>query len=109
MNQVVSEWYGVKDIPARIVFCQDEIDEFIQEHDEVSPLLWHYVDHTRRHLNMWKRVVPCVDILVRRVNEFVMIQDVVFKDAFASTELWHAAVLRELKTGQGYWICFHKE
>jgi len=66
MNRVVSEWYGVKDIPARIVFCQDEIDEFIQEHDEVSPLLWDYVDHTRHHLNMWKRVVPCVDILVRR-------------------------------------------
>jgi hypothetical protein len=33
-----------------------KIDEFIQEHDEVSPLLWDYVDHTRRHLNMWKRL-----------------------------------------------------
>jgi hypothetical protein len=105
IRQLVSEWYGMEDMPVRIQSCAEEIADYETDHTEVPPMLWEYVNHTMRHVRMWSKVNLCVDIVV----DGRLVQDIVFKDAFPTPAAWHQAVYAYLRNATTYWVVTHED
>ena len=112
IRALVSEWYGVPEMPMRIQPREEEIEEFEAQHPEVPAMLWEYVNHTVRHVRMWARVELCVDIVVwcEDSQSHRLIQDIVFKDAYEDAKQWHQEVFEYLKSpGLRVWIVTHDD
>ena len=110
MKAVVADWYGMPEMPMRILTREEEADLFEAEHPEVPGWCWEYIKHPIRQTFMWARH-EFVDILVwcEESQSFRMVQDLCFKDAYPDVAAWHAAV-RDIVADpkQKVWICFHE-
>lgn len=110
LRATVTGWYGLVTMPMRIMSREDEIDHFEAEHIEVPVELWEYVNHPIRQVRMWAKH-DWVDIVVwnKPSQSFRMVQDVCFKDSYATEIEWHTAVLEILKDKDiSVWFCFHE-
>jgi hypothetical protein len=110
LRATVTGWYGLVTMPMRIVSREDEIDEIEREHIEIPVELWEYVNHPVRQVRMWAKH-DWVDIVVwnKSSQSFRMIQDIRFKDAYATETEWHTAVLEVLKDKEvSVWFVFHE-
>jgi hypothetical protein len=111
IRSLVSDWYGLENMPMRVQTREEEVAEYESIHTEVPPCLWGYVNHTLRHVRMWSKVELCVDIVVEDMAGVRLIQDVVFKDAFPTAAAWHQAVYAYLamNPAQRVWIVTHAD
>jgi hypothetical protein len=105
IQPVIDRWYGCV-MPCRILEKYDEIDEYEDNHPEVPPALWEFVDHTARVFRMWAN--DDADIVLQRGGQFVMIQDEYYIAAYPDVEAWHHAVLECLKSESSYYLVFHQ-
>lgn len=106
IQKLVDEWYGMH-MPCRIVQKAQEIDEFEREHPEVPPMLWEYVNHDVRVWRMWCNDV--VDVVIRRNDQFVLVQDVCYLAAYPDVTSWHKAIGELIRSEPNYWLVFHRE
>ena len=107
---LVAEWYGLDTMPVRVVTREQEIEEFEEEHPEVSPELWELVNHPVRQVRMWAKH-DWVDIVVwsKTSQSYRMVQDIRFKDAYPSETAWREAILEVLKDRtMDVWFVFHE-
>ena len=106
IRKVVDEWYGIGNMPCRVLEKKEEIEEFENNHPEVPPNLWDLVNHNVRVWRMWCNDV--VDIVLRRGNEFVLIQDVCYVADYPDVTSWHNAIGRLLRDEEEWWCVFHQ-
>lgn len=111
IRALVSEHYGVKNMPMLVVRKEDEIATYESEHSEVSPNIWAWVDHDLRLVRTWARADKCVDLVVwcDETKTYRMVQDVCFVDAFPSAEEWRKAVYTLIRTSSEVWVVEHLE
>lgn len=111
IRALVREWYGLLEMPLRIVTKEEEIEEFEAEHPEVPVCLWEYVNHTVRLVRMWAKPELCVDIVVwdETSQSHRMVQDVCFKDAYPEVLAWYQAVADLVKRSAKVWVVFHQD
>ena len=94
IRALVREWHGDASLKLRILTREEEIAQFEDDHPEVMPVIWEYVNHGRRLFRMWAKLEPCIDIVVWHPQSMShrLIQDVFPKDAYPSVEQWHAMI-----------------
>jgi len=111
IRALVSEWYGLQDMPMRIVTREDEIEQFEADHPEVPACLWEYVNHTVRIVRMWAKPELNIDIVVwdATSQSHRLVQDVCFKDAYPDVMAWYQAVAALVKATETCWIVFHED
>ena len=108
IHKLVDEWYGCH-MPCRIVSAEEEVDEFMNAHQEIPATLWEFVNHITRHIRLWRNLEHCVDIVVIENGQPRMVQDIYFCDEFATEIIQVEAVAAHLRTGVEYWLVFHQD
>ena len=94
IRQVVLDWYGLKTAEMVVMTREEEIEEFENENDYISPFLWEFVNHHARQVFRWSRdgdmefVVWCPES-----QSYRMIQDLCFKDSYPDARAWNQAIL----------------
>jgi hypothetical protein len=112
IRALVSENYGVPNMPMLVLKREDEIAAYEAEHTEVSPLLWDVVNHNMRLVRMWARSdETCVDLVVwcETSHSFRMAQDICFVDAYADAAAWRRAVYDLIEGSEEVWVVTHLE
>jgi len=107
IRTMVSEWFGVRDLPMTILTKEAEIVKYEMEHPEVHPGLWEWVDHDLRLVRMWSRVDMGIELVVFHCDQYKLVQDVCFRDAFRDAEEWREAVLNLIRTNPRVWVVDH--
>lgn len=108
IHTLVDEWYGCH-MPCRIVTAEEEVDEFMNAHQEIPPSLWEFVNHIVRHIRLWRLNDSCVDIVVMENGQPRMIQDLFFCAEFDTEANQAEAMATHLRTGVEYWLVFHQD
>lgn len=107
IRKIVADHYGVRGMPMIVMKMEDEIAKYEMEHTEVPPALWEYVNHKSRLVRMWARADLNVELVVKEGEEYRLVQDVCFLDAFPSAEAWRIAVYQLICRSQEVWVVFH--
>lgn len=94
-------------MPMIVMRLEDEIVRYEMEHSEVPPVLWEYVNHKLRVVRMWGRADLNVELVVKEGEEYRLVQDICFLDAYASFEEWRAAVYVLVCRHAEVWVVFH--
>ena len=96
-------------MPMTVLLREDEIAAFENDHPEVPPMLWQFVNHDVRLIRMWARSDLCVDIVVwcDNTQTYKLVQDVCFIDAYPNAETWHRAVFDLVKASPEVWVVTH--
>lgn len=106
IQTLINEWYGC-DMPCRILSKQEEIQEFENDHPEIPPVMWEYVNHHVRVWRMWCNDV--VDIVVKRDGKFMLVNDICYVAEYENTTAWHRAIGELLRQEQDWWVALHQE
>lgn len=111
IRSLVSEWYGVPNMPMRIQTREEEAEEFETQHPEVPAILWELVNHNVRLVRMWAKVELCLDIVVwnEASQSHRLIQDLIFKDSFEDVQQWYQEICEYLRSpGLRVWVVTHE-
>jgi hypothetical protein len=112
IRALISEWYGVEDMPMTIRTREQEIADFQQAHPEVPLPLWEYVNHAVRLVRMWARVDLCLELVVwnDESQSYRLVQDLCFKDAYPSVLEWYSAIAEIVRDPtRKVWVVQHDQ
>jgi len=109
VRDVVCRWYGVSEMPMRILTKEADIVRWELEHPEVPPVVWELVDHDVRLVREWGRSDVCVDLVVydETTKRYRMVQDICFLEAYPDAIQWRQAVLNLIKNNERVWVVDH--
>lgn len=109
IHKLVAEWYGLDEMPIRVLTKEAEICRWEMEHPEVPAVVWEVVDHDVRLVRLWGRTDICVDLVVfdEETQQLRMVQDICFQDAYPDAEDWRKAVLDLLRRSKQVWVVDH--
>lgn len=95
IQKCLDEWYGAKMRITSIMTPDEEIADFESKHCEFPPWIWEFVSHTSRQIFLWARNEihgDTMEIVVKRDNEFRLVQDLVFRDEYPTEKAWWASI-----------------
>jgi hypothetical protein len=109
IRALVSEFYGIRGMPMRVLLKEDEIAAYEADHPEVPPELWEFVQHDVRLVRMWARADLNVELVVWVPNSesYRLVQDVCFRDAYPDAAAWHRAVFALIQASSEVWVVTH--
>ena len=106
VRRVVCQWYGLATMPLTVLTREEEAERFERNHPEIPPLMWEFISHRKRQAFLWSRRDD-VDVVVRVGDDYKLIQDLYFKDAFDSDKEWRQKCQEEIEYCQEAYVVFH--
>jgi len=104
---MVNEWYGTE-MPVQVMSREDHIRQF---EEQCAGLLaswsWDLMSKNTHLVLLWMNERSCVDLIVKHEGVLRFVQDLRFKEEYATPCLWHMAIKSLLDQSEEVWVVFH--